>query len=321
MTHKTLLKEWQFQIWALTSLEKPSPRLVLSHPVWGLRRGMAPHRTCCGFSSEICPISLLHPALRGTWLGERILCFVPLFPVWPLHFICSQLIPFSSATALISSWQELCCTTTSASGHECLHWHKPCLEHFGFLEPLAHLPALAGGSQPGRSCPCPLLSRDPAQWLQCCSPARPSGFASSTATPLCLSLCPLPNSFWLLEAPFLFPLCSTAPLGPGRQTPARPSHIEHPQTSRQPYPHDFLLPLLLLPLLLVASSPNILTKSPPSVPVPVSVPIPSPPRSPLPILLPCWCLQSWQGQPGGCLPSLCPPKTSHHTQKKQNLPG
>lgn len=81
--------------------------------------------------------------------------------------------------------------------------------------------ALAGGSQPGRSCPCPFPSPDPVHWLRCCSPAKPSEFASSTATPLCLSLCPLPNSFWLLEAPSLSPLCSTAPLAPGRQTPAR----------------------------------------------------------------------------------------------------
>lgn len=171
------------------------------------------------------------------WWENPLLCPLVLCVTPALHLLPAN--PLSSATALISSWWELCCTTTSASGHECLHWHKPCLEHFGFLEPLALLPALAGGSQPGRSCPCLLLSRDPAQGLQCCSPARPSGFASSTATPLCWSLCPFPNSSWLLEAPLLSSLCSTAPLAPGRQTPARPSHTEHPQTSRWALPPRF----------------------------------------------------------------------------------
>lgn len=145
---------------------------MLSHPVLGLRSGMAPHRTCCGFSSEIFPVrSPAPPALRGTWLGEwPSLC--PLIPC--VIFICSKLIPLPSANGI-----HLFLMGALLHHQRCFRTLRTALAQA--LSAAVWVPGapgtfpctavLVGGSQPGRSCPCP----DPAQWLQCCPPARPSG--------------------------------------------------------------------------------------------------------------------------------------------------
>lgn len=114
---------------------------------------------------------LLHAALRGAWLGEWLSCFALLSCVWPLHFICSELIPLSSSAGInlllmgaVLHHQHSSRTlmTALAPALFAAVWvpgasgTSPCTA------------AVAGGSQPGRSCPCSFLSRDPAQ---CCGAA------------------------------------------------------------------------------------------------------------------------------------------------------
>lgn len=157
-------------------------------------------------------------------------------------------------------------------------------------------------------------------WLQCCSPAKPSGFASSTATPLCLSLCPLPNSFWLLEAPSLSPLCSTAPLAPGRQTPARTSHDlmnihKFPESALPPRFPPSSFPPSSSPRCFFSKCPH---KRSSKCPCPGVCPHSLPARNPSPRPAPMLTSPVMAGAGWGVSPLLVPPQnfTSHPEKAK-----